>query len=138
MFRSESFESAIFMYKNMFNISNASLNTWFANPLYYGVPETLAKNLIERIGLSSLEAAYLFWTLAVICGGFVSFFFPSSTEIFNSSKKSLKMQASRLIDVWHHKLYWKPSVSWRCYVACLFMICIVLMKREVGFLYFDF
>jgi alginate O-acetyltransferase complex protein AlgI len=136
-FRSESFEVSSEIYRQLFAVGGNMIPSWMGDGLIYGVVEKKIIAQFVNLGLSNLYSSALAQVLIIFSAAVIAFFAPNIPQLFQEYHlpKGEKPQsvAARL-----RLLLWHPNFAWLAICVVCFCVSIVFMKRDAGFLYFQF
>jgi D-alanyl-lipoteichoic acid acyltransferase DltB (MBOAT superfamily) len=132
LFRAESFEAALQLYRSMFGFSGFAL----PSGLLTGIPEVAGP--LQALGVKLLPLPYLqglpelLW-LSVGCA--ICFLTPNSYEFMSAYNPVLLPPR---VDFQPSRLRWIDSPRWAVIIAVLFTWSILALNRVSEFLYFQF
>lgn len=141
MFRSNNFSDALIFYSNLFNLTgNNFISENLYNDLLYGRIENLVIFGLNFI-FGNKVSKIIFWMGLLFFSFAFVLFFPNTISIF---KNQIKVDFSNYrfaeCSPITEKIRFKYSNqrTFTFMICILFLICFVLLKRQVEFLYFQF
>lgn len=133
-FRAESFAASLDMYAQLFAFRGPVFGDLIRSPEIFGVPETLARNMIETFGIHANYSGILVVAGLNLFALTLVFATPNTAEIFRSVYQPPNSPSkSHCVG-----LQWTRSYVWLCVICGLAIICFVFMRRQAPFLYFQF
>ena len=141
IFRSNNLSDALLFYSNLFIISDhIFVSENLSNNILYGRIEMI---LIGFIGYFFNEnvSKLIFWIVLIAFSLVIVLFFPNTSQIFKNYIKfnSNEYRFSKPLSI-TNKIRFKYSANKIsiCITCFLFLVCFILLKRQIEFLYFQF
>jgi D-alanyl-lipoteichoic acid acyltransferase DltB (MBOAT superfamily) len=136
-FRAESFAASLDIYAQMFGIAGATSSDWMSEGVIYGVPETIARGVFAGVGANAFMSGALVQLGLISLALMIALTLPNTAEIF--SRYFSPADGSVAGNAWSAlRVRWSPSMIWLVYIAGIFVICVIFMRRQAPFLYFQF
>jgi hypothetical protein len=132
LFRAETFDAALIIYRGLFGYSGLVM----PSGLVSGIP--LLASMIETTNLLVANLPLLQGTAElgwILVGGLLCFFAPNAYQFMARQNPAL---IPRQINLKQSRICWQASVSWAVVFALLFTWSILSLNRVNEFLYFQF
>lgn len=136
-FRADDLSVTAEIFRQLFGLGGIFAPVWITDPIIYGVPETIVLGKLQALGLSALSSAMSLQGLLVATGFFIAWVMPSTAQLFEHWFYPYGVESypdrTPLFP-----FRWRPGIAWLVAIGLLYLACVVFMRRQAPFLYFQF
>ena len=136
-FRADSLDDAWRIYTQLAGFGGPLVSTGLAEPILYGVPETILRTILQALGATPLASGALCQALLVAGGLAIALCLPNTAETFARAAPLVgEGVPGGTWSVWRPR--WKFGAVWLVLIVALFTVSVIFMRRPAPFLYFQF